>query len=163
MDIWCLLQDPELAFSNRDSCWGSRLSPDFAQGSKRVSAFHSRAESIPARIVSVGWFPSGHRGVCQSTERGGGNQISGSQSFHVFSHRDHFILQSPAQGGRLCRFYHLGSECALWSFRHRGLFDRRTSAPRIHIADCRGLVYGRFTADRTRNTGRISGRGLRRG
>ena len=58
------IRSRKLAFSNRDSCWGSRLSPDFAQGSKRVSAFHSRAESIPARIVSVGWFPSGHRGVC---------------------------------------------------------------------------------------------------
>lgn len=162
MDVASILQDPELAFTNRNSRGSRRLPPDFAQGSKCLSELHPRTEPVPSGIVSMGRFPPGHRGIRESIKGYGRNQISSAHSFHLFGHRHHLIFQSPAPVGCGGGFYDLCSECLVRSLCNYRLFDHRTSPSGLHFPDRRNLVYGRPRADSARNSGRVSGGGLRR-
>lgn len=160
MDVALILQNPELAFPDRHSRGRCRLPFGFAQGSKGISTFRPGTEPVPSGIVSMGWFPPGHRGIRESAQGHRSNQISSSQSSDVFTHRDYFLLQGPSPVGRSCRFYHFGSECVVRTFRDYGVLDHWTSSSGVHFTDRCGLVYGRLTTDGARNSGRISGGGL---
>ena len=162
MDFASVLPNPELAFAHRHSRGCCRFSADFAQGSKGLSEFYPRTEPVSSRIVSMGWVPPSHCGIRESSESCRSNQISSARSVHLFGHGHYLILQGSAPVGGGGGFYDFGFECFVRSFRDHGLFDRRSPSSGIHFFDCCSLVYGRLTADGARNSGRISGGGLRR-
>jgi hypothetical protein len=163
MDVASVLQNSELAFTDRHPCGRRRFPADFAQGSKRLSEVYPRTEPVPARPLSMGRFSPDHRGFRKSAQSHRINQIPSAESFRLFAHRHHLILQGSAAvsgGSRLCYF---GAERLVRTICDHCLFDRRTFAAGIYFIDRGRFVYGRPATDGARHFGRISGSSLRRG
>jgi hypothetical protein len=163
MDVAAILQNSELAFTDRHPGGFRRLPPDFAQGSNCLSERYPRTEPVPSRLVSMGRFSPGHRGFRESAESHRINQISSAQSFHLFAHRHYFILQGPATVGGGSRLWHLAAERIIRTICDYCVFDRRTSTAGIYFFDRCRLFYGGLATDGTRHSGRVSGGSLRRG
>jgi hypothetical protein len=160
MDVASVLQNSELAFTNRYSGGRRRFPADLAQGSKCLSELYPRTESVPSRTVSMGRFSPGHRGFCESAESHRIDQISSAQSFYLLAHRHHFIFQSPAAVSRGSRLCYLSPERHVRDLCDCCLSDRRTSTAGVHFIDRCRFIYGGLATNSARHSGRISGGGF---
>jgi hypothetical protein len=162
MDVGCVLQDPELALTDRHSSGRCRLPVGFAQSSKRLSELHPGTEPVPSRTLSMGRLPPGHRRIREPAQSYRIHQISTAQSSRLFTNGHHIVLQGAAAISGSGRIRDLGVERSVRTFCDHRVPDRRASPAGVHFIDRGGLVYGWFATDSSGNSGRISRGGFRR-